>query len=243
MQLKAVLPDFAVTNYAADGFTSGDVLAGAVPKISFVKRDAVGDPFPDLGEDRVFKPLELLCSMRPAPSHAVLSVGGNDVRHILGNMGRLPEVMASFRSNYAAILERLRATVPKVILMFQYRPGFHLDDEGYGVYQAMSTVPGPGSAVAKINWLMETIFSPVIQTASQMQFPVVDLPRSFDIYDDELFCCQIEPSAKGGALIANMLSHVIRCHDFSGPSKFYLSRDDTISALDNSTDCRWSIED
>jgi len=107
----------------------------------------------------------------------------------------------------------------------------------------MSTLPGPSSAVAKINWLMETIYSPVIQTTSQMQFPVVDLPRSFDIYDDELFCCQIEPSAKGGALIANLLSHVIRFHDFSGPSKFYLSGDDTISALDNSTDCRWSIED
>lgn len=41
-----------------------------------------------------------------APTHVVLSVGGNDIRHILGDMSSLPQVMATLQANYARIVER-----------------------------------------------------------------------------------------------------------------------------------------
>jgi len=243
-QLKALLPDAIVTNYAADGFTSAQLLNGAVPVISWVKRQAAGDPFPDCGKDRIFKPLELLGSLTPRPSHVVLSIGGNDVRKILGRMSALPEIMESFQTNYSKILQRIMAAVPgvNVVLMLQYRPSFNMD-ENYGVYRAMSTIPGPGDAVAKINYLMESIYEPVLRTARQKKLPIIDLPRTFDIHDDELYCCQIEPSAKGGAIIARLLAHVVQNHDFDGPSQFHLLQRGQLHHETNDDSVKWTLFD
>merc|ERR1740121_2207680 len=175
------------------------------------------------------------------PSHAVVSIGGNDVREILGRMEKLQSIIQGFHRNYMEILDTLCASVPNVILMFQYRPSFHMDRGGYGVYQAIGNIPGPGDSVDKINVLMQTCYAPVLAKAREKQLPIVDLPRSFDIYDDELFCCQIEPSAKGGALIAKLLSHTLQNHDFSGASKFYFSRDGEVRDELNDGSVQWSI--
>ncbi|CAK0907681.1 unnamed protein product [Prorocentrum cordatum] len=239
-QLKSLLPEARITNYAADGFNSTDLLRGAAPRISAEKRREIGDPFPELSDD-VFKPLDHVASMSPPPSHAVVSIGGNDVREILGRMDMLQSIIQGFHSNYMEILGKLCASVPNVILMFQYRPAFHMDRGGYGVYQAIGSIPGPGDSVDKINSLMLTCYAPVLAKARDMQLPIVDLPRSFDIYDDELFCCQIEPSAKGGAEIAKLLSHTLQNHDFSRASKFYFSRDGAVCEELNDGSVQWSI--
>jgi hypothetical protein len=42
--------------------------------------------------------------------------------------------------------------------------------------------------------------------------PILDLPNSFNPYDDKLYISGIEPSEKGGALIAKGLSYII-IHD------------------------------
>mmetsp|Transcript_114896 Transcript_114896/g.336115 ORF Transcript_114896/g.336115 Transcript_114896/m.336115 type:complete len:329 (+) Transcript_114896:91-1077(+) len=239
-QLKGLLPDAEVTNFAADGFTSTDLLNGAVPVISCGKRREIGDPFPECS-DNVFKPLELLRSLSPKPTHAVLSIGGNDVREILGNMRELPRIVELLQANYSKILDRICETVSHVVLMFQYRPSFHMDGGGYGVYEAMERIPGPGDAVAKMNHLMETVYQPVLLAARKRGLPIADLSRTFDIYDDDLYRCQIEPSTKGGALIAKLLSHVVRNHDFSGPSRLHLLRDGCLVDEANDESTPWSI--
>mmetsp|Transcript_54916 Transcript_54916/g.117845 ORF Transcript_54916/g.117845 Transcript_54916/m.117845 type:complete len:299 (+) Transcript_54916:75-971(+) len=239
-QLKVLLPDAIITNFAADGFTSTDLLNGAVPVISWVKRQKAGDPFPDCGEDRIFSPLELLKTLSPRPTHAVISIGGNDVREILGRMSALPEIMERFQANYSDILARVSKVVPNVVLMFQYRPSL-ADVGGYGVYQAIGSLPGPGDAVAKLNHLMETMYQPVLLAARQKQFAIVDLPRTFDICDDDLYCFQIEPSTKGGAIIAKLLAHVVQSHDFSGPSRLHMMWDGQLLDEGNDGSSRWVI--
>lgn len=44
--LEKQLSEFEIHNYAADGFTTVDILNGGNPKISKNFRDRVGDPFP-----------------------------------------------------------------------------------------------------------------------------------------------------------------------------------------------------
>jgi hypothetical protein len=93
-RLRATFGADRVHNLAADGFKSIDVLEGAKPCISFHGRKEHGDPFPGMGENlSVFKPLEVLKTLSPPPTHVILSVGGNDIREILGNIGKLPEVI------------------------------------------------------------------------------------------------------------------------------------------------------
>lgn len=240
-QLRTLLPEAFVTNLAADGFTSSDLLHGAVPAISWRKRSEVGDPFPKCSEGGRFAPLRVLQSLEPKPTHAVLSIGGNDIREILSNMDQLPYVIDDFRRNYAAILEELCRSVPNVILMFQYRPSFAMDAGGYGVYRAIGSLPGPGDAVSKLNQLMATIYQPVINEARRRRLAIVDLPRTFDIHNDELYCCQIEPSAKGGTLIATLLSYVFKSHDFTGPSMLHLIHDGAPRTEANDECLNWSI--
>lgn len=51
-------PEFEVQNYAADGFTSEDIINGDIPKISMSFRERIGDPYPKF--EKIFKPLEAL---------------------------------------------------------------------------------------------------------------------------------------------------------------------------------------
>jgi lysophospholipase L1-like esterase len=242
-QLRDLLQssDVRVSNLAADGFTSSDLLHGAVPHISWAKRQEVGDAFPETGDDRVFWPLHALESLDPPATYAVISIGGNDVREILGSLDRLEVVLKDFQHNYSSILDHLCKTVPKVVLMFQYRPSFHMDAGGYGVYQAIGSLPGPGDAVAKLNHLMEAVYTPILVEASKRRLPVVDLPRTFDINNDSLYCAQIEPSAEGGKLIAELISHVVRNHDFSGSSTLYFKPSGVICEEINNGEACWSI--
>jgi lysophospholipase L1-like esterase len=240
-QLKDLLKssDARVSNLAADGFTSSHVLHGGVPSISLVKRQQAGDPFPELA-DGIFRPLDVLESLEPAPTHAVISIGGNDIRAILGCMHRLEQVVKDFQSNYNLILERVCKKVPKVVLMFQYRPSLHMDDS-YGVYRAIGSLPGPGDSVAKLNRLMQNVYNPILRVAAQRQLPVVDLPRSFDIEDDFLYRCQIEPSEAGGRLIAELISHVVLHHNFGTSSKLYFKQSNCVCEETNGGTGDWSI--
>lgn len=242
-QLRVLLQNSGalVTNLAADGFTSADVLHGAVPCISWGKRKEVGDPFPETGADRKFKPLDALEALDPPVTHAVISIGGNDVREILGSLGRLEQVLKNFQQNYSQILDRLCKVVPNVVLMFQYRPSLHMDAGGYGVYQAIGSLPGPGDAVAKVNNLMKAVYTPILAAACMRRIPVIDLPRTFDIENDSLYCCQIEPSAAGGSLIAELICHVVKHHQFNEVSKLYFKPSDVICEEINGGDGCWLI--
>ena len=201
--------DAAVINLAADGFTSADMLEGAPPNISHAARSAAGDPFPTASGEPFF-PLPALLDLSPAPTHLVLSVGGNDVREILGAMHELPARIAAFHSNYPLIAEACEASGARVIVMLQYRPDLATDLKHYGVYRAIDAgIPGGGDRVAKLNQLMQGIYPPVLALALAKGWDVLDLPNTFDIHCSELYRCQIEPSPRGGALIAELIAHAV----------------------------------
>lgn len=217
-QLTTSLP-CAVKNLAGDGFKTTDTLVGSRMVISTAMRQACGDPV-DFDADGVFRPLEALKRLAPPPTHVVLSVGGNDVREILGNIGKLPTIMEGFWQNYPALVKACLAVTPNVILQWQYRPSVS-EDHHYGVYRAISALPGPGNGVEKLNQLMTTIYEPMLALARELCLPIVDLPRTFDIHDSDLYCSQIEPSAKGGAVISALLRHVVLNHPAGKASALY----------------------
>ena len=134
-QLRAM--GFNVVNYAADGFTTTDVLHGGNPLLSRSVRERVGDALPGWSADgndcsrELFEPLKhvevLVRKSAESDSMgitAVLSVGGNDIRHILSDMKGVESAVKRLHSNYAAILDhllRLRPMASTVVCM-QYRP-------------------------------------------------------------------------------------------------------------------------
>lgn len=204
-----------VHNLAADGFNSSDVLHGCRQLISRSAREECGDPIPFVSEAGAFEPLCALCCVVPAPDFAVLSIGGNDVREILGCIDKLPERLALFQQNYPEILARVREVTPRVCLMLQYRPCLSTDRQFYGVYAALAQVPlGQASPVQKLNAVMEQAYPPILEVARELHLPVIDLPNTFDIEDDELYEHQIEPSAKASTVITRLIVHVHERHDF-----------------------------
>jgi hypothetical protein len=210
-----------VKNLAADGFNSTDALNGSRTVISVGLRKAIGDPVP-FDTDGTFRPLKQLSSLEPPPTHVVLSIGGNDVREILGDISQLPQIIHTFNSNYPAILEGCLSVTKNVIIMLQYRPSYYMDGGGYGVYDAIGRIPGPGDSVAKLNGLMQQIYVPVLAHARQHRLAIIDLPRTFDIYQDDLYEHQIEPSARGGQIIAALAAHITASHGAEKPSTFYM---------------------
>ena len=132
--------DWKVTNYAADGFTTSDVLNGAFPSISIQQRTKTGDPFPL--QNGIFSPLEQLEELHKQfpVSHVILSVGGNDIRVILHKIQNLLAVLPQFTQNYEEIVKRLLKITPNIIFMTQYRPSSS-QDHFYHVYEAMKSIP------------------------------------------------------------------------------------------------------
>lgn len=174
---------------------------------------------PHFDDDGVFRPLDRLAALRPPPTHVVLSVGGNDVRHILGNLSELPRVIETLHENYPAIVKACLKVTRNVILMWQYQPAIHMTN--YGVYQAIEKIPGYGDAVHKLGKLLERVYKPLNEMAKDLGLPIADLPRSFDIYNSELYSHQIEPSAFGGEVITSVLSHIVQHDAVDKPSTFY----------------------
>jgi len=243
-KLAEKLASYFIVNYAADGFTSGDVLNGAYPSISFAARHAAGDPFPvKRFEAGLFKPLSAMRQLKEEGKDikiALLSVGGNDVREILGRMEHLPKRVGMFRKNYPAIVDEIRKITPNLILMLQYQPSFK-DDSHYGVYRALGKlVNNPSLSVPCLNALMEEVYGDVFKLAKEYQLPIVDLPNSFDINDKSLYRSQIEPSSKGGDIIVDLVSHVVKNHDFNGPSQIYWKGKDT-PIKNRLNDLKWQV--
>lgn len=169
-------------------------------------------------------------------SHVVLSIGGNDIREILGDMTSLQDVIISFHQNYKAIISEIQRYCSNIILMLQYKPSYTQERVGYGVYSAIDRMPGSweGSSVDKMNSLLRMVYDPIYKLAKSLALPILDLPNSFDIYNTDLYHCQIEPSSWGGEIIAHMINFVVQTHDFKKSSRIY-SCDTTTSTLSDIT--------
>ncbi len=142
------------------------------------------------------------------PITVVLSVGGNDIRHILKDMKAMESTIKRLHSNFAALLDRLLLLRPLVntVICMQYRPcmsegnsSFELiqtistriassgmDQKYYGVYAAMAQLPGPESAVSKLNSLMHKVYAPIVTTAFTQGLALIDLPNTFDVKNNHL---------------------------------------------------------
>ena len=57
--------------------------------------------------------------------------------------------------------------------------------------------------------------------AVKHRIPVVDLSNTFEPRYTKLFVSQIEPSGLGSQLIGHLIAHVLKNHDFEGPSVVY----------------------
>lgn len=215
-QLHAV--DVAVCNLAADGFTTADVLHGSRSVISSSAR-RFQEPI-RWSSGNIFRPLEQLGALQPQPTHVVLSVGGNDVRHILGSLSqpeRLQRTLQTLMENYVGIANKIRQICPRatLILMLQYRPCCDPDeDRHYRVYAAMETVTmlpgGPQfsrrtTSLQKLNALMESIYRRLLPQLMHLQPKIIDMPNSFNVHSKAHYSHQIEPSAEGGQIIADLI--------------------------------------
>jgi len=149
-----------------------------------------------------------------------LSVGGNDIREILGDMSRLPQQWASFNASYPKIVDEILSVTPNLIIVLQYRPNFQ-QDRCYRVYEAIGSLSKDSDSVGSLNTLMEIVYPPIFQIAQEKKLPLIDLSNTFDIYDEKLYSQQIEPSSEGGMIIAQLIQHVVKNHNFNDASMFY----------------------
>ena len=157
-------------------------------------------------------PLDELAKLHDADpvSHVVLSVGGNDIREILRHMHALPRIVPQLLRNYTAIVARIASLPepkPQLVIMMQYLPCMVANESHYGVYSAIDLIPAaPGvTALQKLCGLMEQVYAPILALARTHGFSVIDLPRTMDPRDAELYRMQIEPSARGSDVIARLI--------------------------------------
>ncbi|HEX4839329.1 MAG TPA: hypothetical protein VFU89_02670, partial [Rhabdochlamydiaceae bacterium] len=103
---------------------------------------------------------------------------------------------------------------------------------------------GQQVSMAALGGLMETFYRPILAQAKADGIPILDLPNTFNPYDSSLYIAQIEPSQKGGQLIAEGLDHIIKHHDFtSSKSLMYSKRDSNqkFTATENPGSSGWSV--
>lgn len=103
--------------------------------------------------------------------------------------------------------------------MMQYRPSIVQD---FGIYEGLELLPGELPPQKKLNFVLESLYGEIVAKARKHHLPMVDLPNSFDIYDNGLYVNQIEPSNRGGDIIAKVIGRTIgvKEHGF-----FYMRKD------------------
>lgn len=86
------------------------MLNGGVPRVSAAARERAEDPFPN-APGAPFRPLDQVDAVAAETaslggrSFAVLSVGGNDVREVLGAVHEISRRVAAFQEAYTRVLE------------------------------------------------------------------------------------------------------------------------------------------
>jgi len=79
-------------------------------------------------------------------------------------------------------------------------------------------------SISMLNGMLERFYQPLLKKAKEENIPILDLSNTFNPYKP-LYMSGIEPNEAGGKLIAEGIDHIIRHHDFSGPSKLYAKKD------------------
>jgi len=232
------------------------VLNGGRALLSYAKRLDC-DPFPLLNRDKPFSPLDELESLRQPnnSSIVVLSVGGNDIREVLGHLDleTLSSKLIKLHKNYMEIVNRITSLSSndhpfRVIVMTQYKPSVN-DDDHYRVYASMGNlllslgIPSQKEYnVYLIEVLMKFIYDKIFDLARVYHFPIIDLSNSFDCYNGDLYTYQIEPSEQGGELIAKLITHVLLNHNFNENSVIYRTNvGNQIVSAENADNLNWQV--
>lgn len=79
---------------------------------------------------------------------------------------------------------------------------------------------GQHPGVAMIGALMEKLYYPILERAKNDKIPILDLPNSFNPYQD-LYIAGIEPNKSGGEKIAQGLAKIIKEHHYPSESQLY----------------------
>lgn len=240
LEQKFQEPD-QIIDLSCDGFTSRDVLEGAM------RDKAVDSP---LHRHIKYYPLTELKNQTD-PTHIILSVGGNDLRENLLTLATMnPEerktqlnlIISGIQKRYLLILNELKTIQPDAspVIMLQYTPDSTQDV--HGIYTLMHLLRSESSmsyftmlkyyvwgknneasqdTVAELHHLMKRVYAPILNYAKEHNIPIIDMASSLNHRDTSFYRQQIEPSAKGSEVIANLISHVVNKHDFSKSSHIY----------------------
>ena len=240
---------YEIQNLAVDGFTSNNMINGGSTGISSKSRKKANDPIPnDTGS---FNPLTYLENnlfdtkiITENNSYAIISIGGNDIRHILGSIARdLGTTIAKFHSNYTEIIGKIKKCCNKIIIMTQYRPDIN-NDYHYKVYSSMESLPPSDiTPIQKMNHLMEfQLYPEIFKLARLHNIPIADMSKTFNYNNSSLYVSQIEPSASGSQTISSLLSHILYNHDFiNGKSILYSEYKNKIKTLNNNDGFVWGL--
>lgn len=208
--------DFICTNLALDETESKDIFGGKVPGPVYVKeRSNLGFKDYQIDDDGVFRPLNVIPKISPKPTHALLSIGGNDGRVIIltsvGDMSSVVKKLLSggFESNYAKAVDEVLKLIPNTILVVVYRPG-----PGFMVPLDMS------------NRLYEALIPIIFKVGRERNLPIIDLSRTFNPLDTADYgSTPIEPSNKSGQYICDLTMKVLDDFKFGeNESKIYYGK-------------------
>lgn len=99
------------------------------------------------------------------------------------------------------------------------------------------------ASIAVFGALMKRFYAPIIEHARKNNIPILDLPNSFDPYDKDLYISGIEPSEKGGALIAEGIAHIVKWHKFDEGSEIYTKwkNDERYTSEFNNKKTKWFV--
>ena len=216
-----------VYNFAVDESTSIDVIKGKYPGSYADARDDYGlDPYP-INKNGLVKPLNILSNMinskdldnnvnkKYIKPTVLLSVGGNDVRELLGELFFADDKQATIQNglnnlskNLTTIIEKITQTFKlNIIVVMCYEP--YCDFAGsYGITRDML-----------VN-IMTAGFDVLLKHGIQYGLPIIDLSRTFDPWIREHYgSTNIEPSNLSGQFIADLTEFVMNDFDFDNNTK------------------------
>ncbi len=157
--------------------------------------------------------LEQMSGLSPKTTHLAISVGGNDAlrridvlarptRSVAEALAAVAEVREAFVERYGAMLDAvLKAGIPTMIC-------------------TICDVQLPDAAQRRAgNLALTALNDAILREATARRLPVVDLRVIFDEPGD--YANAIEPSGRGAAKIAEVITWISASHDFEGPASLY----------------------
>jgi lysophospholipase L1-like esterase len=161
-------------------------------------------------------------------THLFLSVGGNDALQHLDAIERfeteisrfseaikkLREIQEDFRRAYRPVVEELLGAGLPTTLCTIYNGNFQEASQ-----QAPSQQVMPQQALslqALVDTILPVIGDVIVEAAAENGLPLIDLGRVLGEPDLD-YANPIEPSAHGGAKIAEVITEVLSSHEFASP--------------------------